>query len=478
MKLPKISSPRGNALRGGSYALAVTAVVLAILVAVNVFACALPATLTRQDISAAQLYSVTSNTKAVVNNLTEDVTIYWIVQSDQEDDVIQNLLEKYDSLSDHITVVKRNPDVYPTFAQQYTDEEVANNSLVVECGDKSRYIPFTDIYLGEVNMYTGTYSATDFDGEGAITSAIDYVTSDEYPRVYLLEGHGEGALPEELADRIEKENLETESLSLLNVDAIPEDADCIFIYAHQSDLSAEEAEMLSDYVSGGGKLLVCAGAVEGGLLTNLYSLLADYGVTAHDGLVVDMDRAHYAMVPYLLMPDLNSSPITDPLIDSNYYTYLPLSVGLTVGEDTGAGTVTALLTTSEESYSKAAGYELETYDREEGDTDGPFAVAVSVEDAGGGQIIWFASDQFLTDEFNAYSSGANQDLAINALSQLIGESQSLAIRSRSLSYNYLTINEATASLLQVLMIGVFPLLFLGIGIYLVLRRRRMQHGAV
>ena len=256
MKLPKISSPRGNALRGGSYALAVTAVVLAILVAVNVFACALPATLTRQDISAAQLYSVTSNTKAVVNNLTEDVTIYWIVQSDQEDDVIQNLLEKYDSLSDHITVVKRNPDVYPTFAQQYTDEEVANNSLVVECGDKSRYIPFTDIYLGEVNMYTGTYSATDFDGEGAITSAIDYVTSDEYPQVYLLEGHGEGELPEELAGRIEKENLETQTLSLLNVDAIPEDADCIFIYAPQSDLSAEEAEMLSDYVAGGGKLLV------------------------------------------------------------------------------------------------------------------------------------------------------------------------------------------------------------------------------
>ena len=482
MKLPKIFPPRGqergNALKGGGYALAVTAVVLAILIAVNVFACALPTSLTHQDISAAQLYSVTSNTKAVVNNLTEDVTIYWIVQSDQEDDVIQNLLDKYDSLSDHITVVKRNPDVYPTFAQQYTDEEVANNSLVVECGAKSRYIPFTDIYLGEVNMYTGTYSATDFDGEGAITSAIDYVTSDEYPQIYLVEGHGESALPEDFAEQLEKENLETQSLTLLNVDAIPEDAACLMIYAPQSDISQEEREILSQYVSGGGRLLVCAGAVEDGLLENLYGLLSDYGITAHDGLVVDMDRAHYAMVPYLLMPDLNSSAITDPLIDSNYYTYLPLSVGLTVGEDTGAGTVTALLTTSEESYSKAAGYELETYDREEGDTDGPFAVAVSVEDAGGGQIIWFASDQFLTDEFNAYSSGANQDLAINALSQLIGESQSLAIRSRSLSYNYLTINEATASLLQVLMIGVFPLLFLGIGIYLVLRRRRMQHGAV
>ena len=333
----------------------------------------------------------------------------------------------------------------------------------------------TAVLKHELRNYFHSFTAYVF---GAITSAIDYVVTDELPQLYVLEGHGEAELPATFQDQIEKENIEINTLSLLTVDEIPEDAACLMIYAPQSDISQEEREILSQYVSGGGRLLVCAGAVEDGLLENLYGLLSDYGITAHDGLVVDMDRAHYAMVPYLLMPDLNSSPITDPLIDSNYYTYLPLSVGLTVGEDTGAGTVTALLTTSEESYSKAAGYELETYDREEGDTDGPFAVAVSVEDAGGGQIIWFASDQFLTDELNAYSSGANQDLAINALSQLIGESQSLAIRSRSLSYNYLTINEATASLLQVLMIGVFPLLFLGIGIYLVLRRRKMQHGAV
>ena len=298
MKLPKRApgsgAGTGSALRGGAYSVAVTAVVLAILIGVNVFASALPAALTRQDISAAQLYSVTSNTKVVVNGLAQDVTIYWIVQSGEEDEVIGNLLDRYDSLSDRITVVRRDPDVYPTFAAQYTDEEVVNNSLVVESGDKSRYIPFEDIYLGEVNVYTGTYSATDFDGEGAITSAIDYVTSDEHPQVYLLEGHGEGELPEGFAQQLEKENLETQSLSLLNVDAIPEDADCLLIYAPQSDLSAEEAELLAGYVADGGKLLVCAGAVEAGLLEDLYSLLADYGVTAHDGVVIDPDRAHYA----------------------------------------------------------------------------------------------------------------------------------------------------------------------------------------
>ena len=57
-------SPSGRqALRGGSYSLAVSALVLAILVVVNIFVSALPAPVTRYDISASKLYSITSNTK-------------------------------------------------------------------------------------------------------------------------------------------------------------------------------------------------------------------------------------------------------------------------------------------------------------------------------------------------------------------------------------------------------------------------------
>ena len=72
---------------------------LAILIAVNLFVGALPTTLTRFDIGSSQLYSVTGNTKAILNALTEDVTIYWIVQAEQEDTILENLLAKYESLS-------------------------------------------------------------------------------------------------------------------------------------------------------------------------------------------------------------------------------------------------------------------------------------------------------------------------------------------------------------------------------------------
>lgn len=467
-----------NAFRGGSYSLTISVVVLAILIVVNIFASALPTTMTKYDISASKLYSITSNTKVVVNALEQDVTIYWVVQSGQEDEVIENLLGKYDSLSDHIQVVKKNPDVYPTFAEQYTDETVRNNSLIVECGDRSRFIGYDDIYVQEADIYSYSYN-TSFDGEGAITSAIDYVVSEELPQVYILEGHGEADLPASFQEQIEKENIETNTLSLLTVDAIPEDADCVIIYAPESDISQEEKDLLAEYAADGGKLFVVAGPVQDGVLENLYDLLADYGVEANEGIVVEGDREHYSFQgPAVLLPDMSSDTITDSLIEENYYPIMPISLGLTVTENTGSGTVTELLTTSYTSYSKLAGYSMTDYEKEDGDIDGPFALAVSIDTAGEGKIVWFTSSYFLDDMYNATSSGANANLGMNALSSLIGETEAMAIRSKSLNYNYLTISESAASLLKVAMIGVFPLLYLGIGIWVVLRRRRLQNEPV
>ena len=456
------------AFKGGSYAIVLTCIVLALLVVVNLLANALPASLTKLDISASKLYSITSNTKAVVNALEQDVTIYWVVQSGQEDDVIDNLLAKYDSLSDHIDVVKKNPDVYPAFAKQYTDETVSNNSLIVVSGEKYRYVPYSDIYVSQGSAYSYSYT-TSFDGEGAITSAIDYVVS---TIVYTLEGHGEADLPETFADQLEKENIETKSLSLLTVDEIPEDAAALMIYAPASDLSAEEAKMLSEYVKSGGKLLALAGPVADGELTNLYGILSDYGVTAAQGIVSEGDREHYAFqAPYVLLPDLADSDITAPLAEKKYMAIIPIAAGLQLSSDSEA---VSLLNTTDSAYSKLAGYKQTTYEKEEGDIDGPFSLGVDIQDHSSGRILFFSSSYLLDDMYNAYSSGANDDLVMNALSALMGDRQAMSIRSKSLNYNYLTISESVASLIKLVMIGLVPLCYLAMGVATVWDRRRMQ----
>ena len=458
------------AFKGGSYAIVLTCIVLALLVVVNLLAGALPANLTKLDISSSKLYSITSNTKAVVNALEQDVTIYWIVQSGKEDDVIDNLLAKYESLSDHIEVVKRNPDVYPAFARQYTDETVSNNSLVVVSGEKYRYVPYSDIYVSQGSAYSYSYT-TSFDGEGAITSAIDYVVSTQLPILYTLEGHGETALPDTFASQLEKENVETESLSLLNVDEIPEDAAALMIHAPASDISGEEAKMLSEYVKSGGKLLILAGPVADGELTNLYGILSDYGVSAVQGIVSESNRSHYAFqAPYVLLPDLGDSDITAPLAEKNYMAIVPIAAGLQISGDSAV----SLLNTTDSAYSKIAGYQQTTYEKEDGDIDGPFSLGVDIQDHSSGRIMFFTSSYLLDDMYNAYSSGANNDMVMNALSALMGDRQAMSIRSKSLNYNYLTISESAASTIKLVMIGLVPLCYLAMGVVTVLEKRRMQ----
>ena len=194
--------------------------------------------------------------------------------------------------------------------------------------------------------------------------------------------------------------------------------------------------------------------------------------------MVESDSNYYSAFsgPAALLPQLQSDDITDSLIGSNYSVIMPIALGLIV-DDSADGTVTELLTTSGTSFSKVTGYAMTTYDYEDGDIDGPFATGVSVR-PGDGEMVWFTSSYFLEDAYNASSSGGNGDLVMNALADMIGESEAMAIRSKSLNYDYLSISSSTASLLKVLMIGAFPLAYLGIGVGVVLTRRRKQNEAV
>lgn len=467
-KFKKKNDSNKVAFKGGTYAFSVSVIVLAILVVVNVLFAKLPSTITKFDISSSRLYSISSATKVVVNAIDKDVTIYWVVQADKEDSVIENLLNKYESLSSNISVVKKNPDAYPTFTSTYTSEDVSNNSLIVECGDKYRYIAYDDIYLSDVDYDTYSYEYS-FDGEGLLTSAISYVTSDDNPKVYYLEGHGESSLPEEFSKQIEKQNIETESLSLLNIDEIPSDADCLLIYAPTNDISSEEKDMLIDYLNNGGKIFVSAGITENGSLTNLCGVLENYGIETIEGIVVESDRDYYAFQqPYILLPTINTSDITSPLIDENYYVIFPLAQGLNIDNSDA----TSLLDSSSSSFSKKDGYYLTTYDKEDEDSDGPFSLAITLDTNNDGELIWFASSYFLEDVYNSYSSGANLNLAINALSELIGQEDNISISSKSLNYSYLTISDSSASLLKTWMIGAIPFSFVLCGILTVIERRK------
>ena len=97
-----------------------------------------------------------------------------------------------------------------------------------------------------------------------------------------------------------------------------------------------------------------------------------------EGVVIEGDSDHYTGQPYVLLPDMNSNDMTDSLIEEHYYPNMPIAQGLVVDEETANGRGSELLTTSDESFSKISGYDLTTYEKEDDDIDGPFALAVSI----------------------------------------------------------------------------------------------------
>ena len=410
-----------RAFRVVGYSVAAAAIVVFLAVVANILVNALPASVTQLDTTAGTLYTLSQETEDILDGLEQDVTIYWIVQSGQEDETLGTLLDRYAARSDYVTLETIDPDVSPNFLQEYVSGTVYNNSLIVESGDRNTYVSYEDIYE---YSYSSDYSSYDvsFAGESSLTSAIDYVLSDTLPKLYTLTGHGEDDLSTSFQSAVEQQNIEVADLSLLTEESVPEDADCLLINGPDSDLSQDEAEAIQAYLDTGGDLIVLTDPAQDGQdLTNLEALMGEYGMTANDGVVIEGDTANYALgSPFYLLPNLESHSITSPLQEGGYYILLALAQGITVEESPRDGlTVESLLTTSDAAYSKIAGYSMETYSKEEGDIDGPFSLAAiatdTLEDGSESHVIWVGSTSLLDDQYNQQVSGANQDFFLNCV---------------------------------------------------------------
>ena len=463
-----------EAKKAGLFALVLTIVVIAIAVLVNVLAGNLPASLSKIDISKNKLFTLTADTKVVLSNLEDDVTIYWVSQSGSEDSYVEILLDKYMALSDHITVEKVNPDIYPTFYDKYNSETTDNNTLVVESEKRFSVVPGSD-------LYTENYNGTKFNGESNITSAIDFVTRDNMPKLYFTSGHGEATASDTLLAYISRMNYEYESVNLV-ADGVPEDADCIFIYAPTTDFSEDEVNALFSYViDDGGNLFVCSGPSENGNLENLNILLEFYGVYMADGLMVETNSSYYAYYPVYLLPAYGDSEILEPLEDSDYLVVIPMAGGIVVTDDEngGIGEVEQLLFTTDQSYCKEAGFNLTTYEQEENDIVGPLAVSVCIADDTAevdmeGKIIWVASNYFLDDTYNSWSSNANVEYTVNSLAYMIGETDRITIKSKEVTTEYLTIPEEDASRIKLILIGIVPAILVVYAVLTVIDRKRQK----
>ena len=113
------SSGDGRVFRSGVWSAAIAAAVIVLAVLVNLIVRAIPSRYTEFDLSEAGLYTLSESSRQVADDLTQDLTIYYLAQTGNEDQIISKLLDKYAAQSSHITWELKDPAVYPTFAAQY-----------------------------------------------------------------------------------------------------------------------------------------------------------------------------------------------------------------------------------------------------------------------------------------------------------------------------------------------------------------------
>ena len=465
-------------IKNGSYTMVMSVIFIAVVIVINMIVSTIPSKYSEIDISSQKLYSIGDETKEMLKDLEKDVTIYQIAQSGSEDENIANLLKKYEDESKHIKVEQKDPVVNPKFVSQYTSDDLSANSLIVVCGDRNKVIDYNNIYETSIDYQTYSSQTTGFDGEGQITSAIGYVTSENLPVLYTVEGHGEKDMDSSIKEDIEKANMDIKSLNLLTEGSVPDDADCLFIDSPSTDFSSDEKDAIIEYLENGGKAMIFSDYTTEDM-PNFDAILENYGVQRTEGVVFEGDNQHYAMqMPYYLVPTINSTDASSETASAGYYVLVPYAQGIKQLEDVrDTVKIESILTTSDQAYSKTD-LNSNTIEKEDGDVEGPFDLGVSIteslDDDKETQIVYYSTSNLMDSQTNQMVSGGNEKLIMESLKWMTDteESASVSIPSKSLEVSYLTITDYDAAFWKICTIALIPGIFLVIGFVVWIKRRK------
>jgi ABC-2 type transport system permease protein len=467
--------------RHGSYSVLLCVVVIAVALIINLAATQIPTKYSQIDMSANQLYSIGTQTTNLVSNLDTDINIYLLFQSSNESNsaatTLTKLLARYEDLSDHIKVSFVDPVTNPTFVSQYSSDSssLSEGSVVVESEKRYKTISLDSIYVTDYSSYYTTGTATqDFDGENQITSAIDYVTSDNLPVVYNVTGHGEVELPTNVLSSIALANLECTDLNLLSAGEVPEDCDALIINGPTSDFSSDEADMVLTYLEKGGSVFITTSYTEEEL-TEFNRIMADYGISTVDGIVMEGDSGSYYTYPMYFSPSVESHDITSPIVDSQIPVVLMQAKGLAKSETRSTVQVTDLLTTSDSAYSRPViDGSLEDDSK---DISGPFSLGVAitedVDDANTTHMVVISCSYLLSSSMSDSYTTSNLDLFINSLSWMTEHESTISIMSKTMTDESILATTMQSNLFTMVFVIIIPLaiILLGLVVWFVRRRK-------
>jgi hypothetical protein len=397
--------------RFGGNALILTIAFISILAVVNFFGTRVFRTF---DLTSNKQFSISSKTVQILEGLESQgravkvTAVLGAAEANQKRE-FERLSEQYKQrfAGADFEVIDPQVDIIALNAlAQRTGSNPGNSVLVAESGE-----PGSPAY-----KHALVYSSFD---EQAITEAIVKATRDVQKTIAFTAGHGEYSLepPSASAQQgrsysgiksaLEREGYAVETLNLVAGITDTIQADILVIAGPTITFRDEEISALSDFVEGGGGILMMVDPPQEGVSTDagLNALLAPWGLRLRDDIALDEARAFMGRspaIPAVFGDGYRFHTITKDLVGSGNATVFAGARSIAVGDSPIEGvTVTPLFDTSSGSWGETDLGNAEAKQDGE-DVAGPLSLGAAIELAGagaakGGRVVVFGSAQMASD---------------------------------------------------------------------------------
>lgn len=504
-KAPKASKGRAASifhlkqLRYGSLSVVLTVIVIVLVMLINyVFGVAENNFAWSVDLSYNKKFSISDQTREVVEGLDQEVKIYTLLQENSNSslsNMLNEMLNRYKAMG-HITVQNLDIIANPTAAARFQKDNVQlnPNSIIVSNADESKFriISNSELYDIDYNYdyRTGkpSYTKYDFIGERAVTSAILYVTSEDTPVVYILQGHGEAPYDKmgHITEALTAQNYEPRKLELSDSSITLAAGDVVMVVAPTKDLSDSEYETLKTFLENGGRMFYASQYGVANSLPNFEAMLAIYGLEFDKGLMVEDVNAsgRYYRQQLMLMPEIKLTNEEGEQLsvtkgfNADSYIVLPECQAVRTPEMKQSGIIyTDVLSSSDKAYIKSNVTENTTIDKQPDDESGKFNIAVAMDkpdydnEENSTRIFAVGNAFFLASEGN-FTAYDNSKLLISPMEWLVNRNTSVYVPGKSMgSYTMSIPDNTTYQIVTVTVIVVLPVIVLLAG-FIVWRRRR------
>jgi ABC-type uncharacterized transport system involved in gliding motility auxiliary subunit len=445
-----------------AYATVYIVVIVAVLVVANFLANRYNKSF---DATANKRFTLSDQTKKVVGDLKQDVTISYFDRANGMQGA-KDLLDRYQNLS-------------PKLHIQYVD--LLKNPTLARAENVTRE--------GEAVISVGARreDAKTFDEEG-VTGALIRAMKGGEREVCVVSGHGEHRLDDSSQSDgfsgfqtiVQRDNYKVQSINLQEKAEVPADCTVLVVAGPTGDYIQPEVDAIKKYVQGGGRALFMLdpplqlGRKQISDNTALTDLLASWGVTLDKDLLLDESAASQLLgggpeAPVILQYD--SHPIVNDL--TNVSTAFPLSRSLET-KNTDKTTITKLFSTSADSYATSDLASAEIRINPAKDKHGPFTLAVAGTYAGAkpsesGRFVVVGNSGWASNQALGFSG--NRNLLLNMINWLSSDEDLISIRPKEPEDRRINLTRAQFRTVQFTSQFFLPLIVIFGGVMVWLKRR-------